>query len=98
MPSSAARLRASAAEEPDCQVLLVSTSSHQTYEAGLTSIRAAAADGTKNDVTLYWARSWPYSQEQAVVLPPVHAPYGVAPVVGQVVTRLRTSPGLAVLR
>src|SRR5690348_3911818 len=29
MPSSVARLRASAADDPDCQVLLVSTSSHQ---------------------------------------------------------------------
>ena len=29
MPSSVARLRARASDEPDCQVFIVSTSSHQ---------------------------------------------------------------------
>jgi hypothetical protein len=98
IPSSVARLRASAAELPLCHVFMVSTSSHQVYRLGWSSTPAARAAGPKKDTTLFAARSHPYSQEHAAEFDPSQVPYGVPPLVGQVVTWVRNSPGLAVFR
>jgi hypothetical protein len=59
MPSSAARLFASAAAVPDCQVFIVSTSSHQTSSAGTTSTPAVRAAGSRKPWMSTEARVWP---------------------------------------
>ena len=74
MPSSVARLRASASVEPDCQLFVVSTSSHHMYRAGELATRSSRAAGVKNETMLFSARTQPYYPEQAGLFVPSQSP------------------------
>lgn len=78
MPSSVAVLRISASVEPDCQVFIVSTSSHQTYAAADWLMSAILAAGTNRSRLASTERFQPYCQEHARSLVPAQVPFTFA--------------------